>query len=103
MRCFYHNDVEAVGTCSKCGKAACRQCIEDVGGALLCNNCMQSRIEPQRDRCCAGVHRMKWINKVPLLVLTLQMLFALPASAQNGTWTTKASMPTARYSLGVGV
>ena len=46
---------------------------------------------------------MKWINKVPLLVLTLQMLFALPASAQNGTWTTKASMPTARYSLGVGV
>jgi len=41
MRCFYHNEIEAVGTCSKCGKAACRRCIEDVGGALLCNNCMQ--------------------------------------------------------------
>jgi len=41
VRCFYHNDVDAVGTCSRCGKATCRRCVEDVGGALLCANCRE--------------------------------------------------------------
>jgi len=40
MKCYYHPEKDAVGTCSQCGKAACRDCIEDVGGALLCKDCM---------------------------------------------------------------
>lgn len=40
MKCFYHTETDAVGTCSQCGKAACRECIEDVGGALLCKGCL---------------------------------------------------------------
>lgn len=40
MRCFYHPEKDAVGTCSQCRKAGCRVCIEDVGGALLCKGCI---------------------------------------------------------------
>ncbi len=40
MKCYYHPDQDAVGTCSQCGKAACRDCIEDIGGALLCKDCL---------------------------------------------------------------
>lgn len=40
MKCFYHTDRDAVGTCSQCGRACCRECIKDVGGALLCKGCM---------------------------------------------------------------
>lgn len=40
MKCYYHPEKDAVGTCSQCGKAACRDCIDDVGGALLCKDCM---------------------------------------------------------------
>ncbi len=41
MKCFYHPAVDAVGLCSKCGKAACSNCISDVGGALLCTDCLE--------------------------------------------------------------
>lgn len=40
MKCFYHPQLDAVGTCARCRKTACRQCIEDVGGALLCAGCL---------------------------------------------------------------
>jgi hypothetical protein len=40
MKCFYHPNVDAVGTCAQCQKTACRECIEDVGGALLCVGCI---------------------------------------------------------------
>jgi hypothetical protein len=39
MNCFYHPELAAVGTCGQCQKTACRQCIDDVGGALLCVGC----------------------------------------------------------------
>ena len=40
MKCFYHTNKDAVGMCSQCGKACCRDCIEDIGGALLCKDCI---------------------------------------------------------------
>lgn len=40
MKCFYHPDRDAVGACAQCGKAACRECIEDVGQTLLCRGCL---------------------------------------------------------------
>lgn len=43
MKCFYHETAEAVGLCSQCGKAACRWCIADVGGSMLCTSCLQMR------------------------------------------------------------
>ena len=42
MKCFYHPEVDAVGVCSQCSKAGCRDCVEDVGEALLCTACLAS-------------------------------------------------------------
>ena len=36
MRCFYHHDKEAVGSCKVCGKALCPECIVDLGKGLAC-------------------------------------------------------------------
>lgn len=41
MKCYYHPENDAVGQCSRCGKFACRTCIEDVGGAMLCTACQR--------------------------------------------------------------
>lgn len=41
MKCFYHTELDAVATCSQCGKAACRSCVEDIGGAMLCTACLE--------------------------------------------------------------
>jgi hypothetical protein len=36
MRCFYHDDREAVGTCKSCGKGLCRECAVDLTKGLAC-------------------------------------------------------------------
>ena len=36
MRCFYHQDREAVGSCKSCGKGLCPDCAADVGKGLAC-------------------------------------------------------------------
>lgn len=40
MKCYYHREQDAAGTCSQCGKAACHDCLEDVGRAMLCRGCL---------------------------------------------------------------
>lgn len=44
MRCFYHQDKDAVGTCKSCGKGLCAECAADLGKGLAC-----------RGRCDADV------------------------------------------------
>jgi hypothetical protein len=36
MRCFYHQDREAVGGCKSCGKGLCPECAVDLGKGLAC-------------------------------------------------------------------
>ena len=36
MRCFYHQDKEAVGLCKSCGKGLCAECAVDLGKGLGC-------------------------------------------------------------------
>lgn len=36
MRCYYHHDKEAVGTCRSCSRGLCPDCAVDVGKALAC-------------------------------------------------------------------
>src|SRR5436190_13891824 len=36
MRCFYHNERDAVGTCRLCSKGLCLECAADLGIAIAC-------------------------------------------------------------------
>jgi len=36
MRCFYHHDREAVGSCKSCGKGLCPECAVDLTKGLAC-------------------------------------------------------------------
>ena len=40
MNCYVHGEKEAVGTCTRCGKAVCSDCAVHVGGRLICRNCL---------------------------------------------------------------
>lgn len=42
MKCYNHFDVEAIGTCSRCGKAICSSCSVDVSGRITCTQCLSS-------------------------------------------------------------
>ncbi|HEY3272170.1 MAG TPA: hypothetical protein VGJ92_00330, partial [Methanocella sp.] len=39
MKCYVHNDVDAVGTCTSCGKALCKDCAQTVDGKIVCKDC----------------------------------------------------------------
>lgn len=40
MKCFNHLEIDAVGTCSSCNKALCRECSLDMNGKLICRDCL---------------------------------------------------------------
>lgn len=40
MKCNYHPEVEAVSTCTVCGKAVCQSCAVDVAGRSTCQHCL---------------------------------------------------------------
>lgn len=42
MKCYYHPAVEAVATCSNCGRAICEQCSVDVSGKVMCRECISN-------------------------------------------------------------
>ena len=47
MKCFYHRDIDAVGTCKSCGKGLCADCAIDLSKGLAC-----------RGRCEADVRAL---------------------------------------------
>jgi hypothetical protein len=40
MKCYVHNDVDAVGTCTSRGKSLCQDCVRTVDGKLVCKDCL---------------------------------------------------------------
>jgi hypothetical protein len=38
MRCYYHNEIEAVGICNAYNKGICSECAEDTGNGLACKD-----------------------------------------------------------------
>ncbi|MCR5669447.1 MAG: hypothetical protein K6G10_00430 [Butyrivibrio sp.] len=43
MKCFYHEDREAVGNCQYCGKALCRECASQYT-PLSCEDCHREMV-----------------------------------------------------------
>lgn len=40
MQCYRHPEVEAIGTCTTCGRPVCEACAINVGGKLQCSECL---------------------------------------------------------------
>ena len=36
MKCYYHHDKDAVGTCKSCQRGVCPECAVDMGKGLAC-------------------------------------------------------------------
>ena len=52
MKCFYHEDREAVATCQHCGKALCRACAS-LYTPCLCVDCAQLLRDQQAEQARA--------------------------------------------------
>jgi len=45
VRCFNHDDREAVGACKACSKGLCRECAVDLGHGLACRSVHEGAVE----------------------------------------------------------
>ncbi len=45
MKCFYHNDKDAIGICKSCEKGLCKDCAVDLGKGLACKNQCEEEVE----------------------------------------------------------
>ena len=43
MRCFTHQDAEAIGVCHVCGRAVCRACVRAEVLSLTCSDACAAR------------------------------------------------------------
>ncbi|MBR5192330.1 MAG: hypothetical protein IKW33_02865 [Clostridia bacterium] len=49
MRCFIHNEQEAISVCKNCGKAMCERCSAYSGHTGVCPECRKKEFE-QKER-----------------------------------------------------
>jgi hypothetical protein len=44
MKCFTHQEVDAIGSCRNCGKGLCSACAKDLQFALSCHGSCESEL-----------------------------------------------------------
>jgi hypothetical protein len=45
MKCFYHHDAEAVGTCKSCGRGLCPECLVEFDKGLACRGHCEADVQ----------------------------------------------------------
>jgi hypothetical protein len=47
MKCYSHQDRDAVGVCVSCGRAVCPECALELEGKIHCKGCAAEALEPK--------------------------------------------------------
>lgn len=79
MKCYYHNEVDAVGSCKACCKGLCSDCAVDMGGGLACINSCEDIVKEINVLIKANTKampvRMRGLFLWPIFYIILGMLF----------------------------
>lgn len=81
-RCSLHFDLDAVGTCTRCGRFACASCMPEAG---LCTSCAPlvsdpySLVRPLEHFAAVRIAMQLVLAELPKLAL-LSLMFAAPAA-----------------------
>lgn len=59
MRCYYHEDREAVGICKNCYRALCRDCAVDVGDGLACPGACEGKVRESNEMVQKGIRNIR--------------------------------------------
>lgn len=82
MKCYYHPEVEATATCSRCGRAICQTCAVNVGGKMLCQHCLASG--PSAGGRAAGTTPTNSLAVVSIVLGVLGLLGCVCGGAIGG-------------------
>jgi hypothetical protein len=86
MRCFVHQEAEAVGTCRACNKGLCPSCAVDLGHSITCKGACEIKANAINSQLAnnAVLLQTQRRNKLyaPLFFVVIGVLFAI--FAQDG-------------------
>jgi hypothetical protein len=86
MKCFQHNDRDAVGTCATCSGAGCNECLLHYSGAKMCKQCAHQLYEYRRNEILGwGKYAQTRLNRALIVALSFgAMGFILAAAMASG-------------------
>ncbi len=85
MKCYVHPDMDAVGTCSNCGKFVCSNCAVDYKGKVTCKSCVEklASAPPEAAPVTAAAAPAPG-RKEPIFAIILSFLFPGLGQVYNG-------------------
>ena len=80
MRCFIHNEAEAIATCKKCGKAMCAKCSAYSNHSGVCPECRRDEFIAEVARNNGIIKELKWerVKNIFWLILLCWTIIAIP-------------------------
>ena len=80
MKCFIHNESEAIATCKKCGKAMCAKCSAYSGHSGICPECRRDEFIAEVKSNNVKIKELKWdmAKNIIWTVLLCWTVIAIP-------------------------
>ena len=84
MKCYNHNEIDAVATCSRCGKSLCKECA-DKYRPILCDDCYQEILqENEQAKNDALIDtESEWIKSLIFGVISALVFYNLAADGSD--------------------
>ena len=77
MKCYYHQQKDAVGICASCGKGLCVNCAADLGHGLACKDRCEEALESRRQLVRRAKAAYRSADKARMLLSVLLLLAGL--------------------------
>jgi hypothetical protein len=77
MKCFYHNESDAVGVCRHCLKGICAECAVDFGDGLACKDHCESKAKATAQLVANTINAQKGLKTGRLLGPSFAMVLGL--------------------------
>ena len=102
MKCFMHNDVEAIATCRKCGKAMCASCSAYSGHSGICPQCRRQEFAQELNatyRLLESAQKELTWNRVKMVLLCWTIIYPIAKLFANSSLKRRIEEKQARIDM----
>ena len=71
MKCFNHNDKDAIAVCRSCGKGLCSECLVDTGNGIACKGKCEKTVKLIMD----GINEIEKETSPLIIALSVAFIF----------------------------